>query len=57
MPPLAESRRVSRAIALAVAAAAQHDGLTAPRGAEETDRLVDAKIWQPRYLPITLRKA
>jgi hypothetical protein len=54
LPPLAESRRVSRAIALAVATAAQHDGLVSPRGAEELQRLVDAKIWQPRCLPITL---
>jgi malate dehydrogenase (oxaloacetate-decarboxylating) len=54
LPPLAESRRVSRAIALAVAAAAQKDGLATPRAAEELERLVDAKIWQPRYLPITL---
>ncbi|HMF38476.1 MAG TPA: malic enzyme-like NAD(P)-binding protein [Isosphaeraceae bacterium] len=54
LPPLAEPRRVSRAIALAVATAAQHDGLATLRGAEELGRLVDAKIWQPRYLPITL---
>jgi malate dehydrogenase (oxaloacetate-decarboxylating) len=54
LPPLAESRRVARAIALAVATAAQHDGFAAPRGAEELERLVDAKMWQPRYLPITL---
>ncbi len=56
LPPLAESRRVSRAIALAVAAAAQHDGLAAACSAEELERRVDAKTWQPRYLPITLRK-
>jgi malate dehydrogenase (oxaloacetate-decarboxylating) len=57
LPPLAESRRVSRTIALAVATAAQNDGLATPRGAEDLERLVDAKIWQPRYLPMTLRKA
>jgi malate dehydrogenase (oxaloacetate-decarboxylating) len=56
LPPLAESRRVARAIALAVATAAQHDGLATPCSAEELERAVDAKIWQPRYLPITLRK-
>jgi malate dehydrogenase (oxaloacetate-decarboxylating) len=52
LPPLAESRRVSRAIALAVAGAAQRDGLAAPCRPEELERLVDAKIWQPRYLPM-----
>jgi malate dehydrogenase (oxaloacetate-decarboxylating) len=56
LPPLAESRRVSRAIALAVAAAAQRDGFAAPRGGEELERLVDAKMWQPRYLPIVLAR-
>jgi malate dehydrogenase (oxaloacetate-decarboxylating) len=56
LPPLAESRQVSRAIALAVATAAQRDGLATPRGAEELERLVDAKIWHPRYLPMRLRK-
>jgi malate dehydrogenase (oxaloacetate-decarboxylating) len=54
LPPLAESRQVARAIALAVAAAAEHDGVASPRPAAELERLVDAKIWQPRYLPITL---
>jgi malate dehydrogenase (oxaloacetate-decarboxylating) len=52
LPPLAESRRVSRAIALAVAAAAQREGLAEGRSAEETGRLVDAKMWEPRYLPM-----
>ncbi len=54
LPPLAESRGVARAIALAVAVAAQRDGLAVPRPAEELERLVDAKMWQPRYLPIRL---
>ena len=56
LPPLAESRRVARAIALAVATAAQSDGLATPRTAEELERLIDAKTWQPRYLPITLAR-
>lgn len=54
LPPLAESRRVSRAIALAVATAAQRDGLATPCGPEELERSVDAKMWQPRYLSMTL---
>src|SRR5271157_2042470 len=52
LPPLAESRRVSRVIALAVAAAAQRDGLAAPCRPEKLVRLVDSKIWQPHYLPM-----
>jgi malate dehydrogenase (oxaloacetate-decarboxylating) len=52
LPPLTESRQVSRAIALAVASAAQRDGIAPPCGAEELERLVDAKVWQPRYLPM-----
>jgi malate dehydrogenase (oxaloacetate-decarboxylating) len=54
LPSLAESRRVSRAIALAVAAEAAGEGLVAARKTEEFERLVDARMWQPRYLPITL---
>src|SRR4051812_32526904 len=57
LPPLAESRQVSRAIALAVAAAAQRDGLAEDRQDEENQRLVDAKMWQPRYLPMRLRRS
>ncbi len=57
LPPLAESRKVSREIAVAVAAAAQREGLAESRPAGETERLVDAKIWEPRYLPIKLKPA
>ncbi len=54
LPPLAESRQVSRAIALAVSSAAERDGVARPVGAPERERLVDSKIWQPRYLPVKL---
>jgi malate dehydrogenase (oxaloacetate-decarboxylating) len=57
LPPLAESRRVSRAIALAVAAAAQRDRLAPACPPAELERLVDAKIWHPRYLPMRLKPA
>jgi malate dehydrogenase (oxaloacetate-decarboxylating) len=56
LPPLAESRQVSRAIALAVAAAAQRDGLAEDHEDEENQRLVDAKMWTPRYLPMRLKR-
>ena len=52
LPPLSESRAVSRAIALAVAGAAQSEGLTEPRTPEEIERRVDARMWTPRYLPM-----
>jgi malate dehydrogenase (oxaloacetate-decarboxylating) len=57
LPPLSESRRLSRTIALAVAAAAQRDGLAEPCTPEELERLVDAKMWQPRYLPMRRKPA
>ncbi len=57
LPPLAESRRVSRAIALAVAVVAQRDGLAAACEPAELQRLVDAKTWQPRYAPMRLKPA
>ena len=52
LPPLADSRRVSRAIALAVAAAARREGLAENSRAEDLERLIDAKVWEPRYLPL-----
>jgi malate dehydrogenase (oxaloacetate-decarboxylating) len=52
LPPLAESRRVAREIARAVAAAALADGLAEPSPSAPIERLVDAKMWQPRYLPM-----
>ena len=57
LPPLAESRRVSRAIALAVAAAAQRDRLAPACPPAELERLIDAKIWHPRYRPMRLKSA
>src|SRR5262249_19042475 len=56
-PPLAESRKVSRAIALAVAAEAQRQGLAAKCTAEENEQLVDAKTWEPRYLPMKYKRS
>ena len=52
LPPLSESRRFSRAIAQAVAAAAQRDGLAAHPQSGSIERLIDAKMWEPRYLPM-----
>jgi malate dehydrogenase (oxaloacetate-decarboxylating) len=52
LPPLSESRRVSHAIALAVAAATQRDGLAEPREIEENRQLIDARMWKPRSLQL-----
>jgi malate dehydrogenase (oxaloacetate-decarboxylating) len=57
LPSLAESRRVSRAIALAVAAAARRDGLADHHENTENERLVDAKMWEPRYLPMKRKRS
>jgi malate dehydrogenase (oxaloacetate-decarboxylating) len=57
LPPLSESRRVSRTIALAVAAAAQSEGLAELCPPEEIERLVDARMWTPRYLPMKRKPA
>jgi len=56
LPPLSESRQVSRSIALAVAARAVQDGLAGPHRAEELERLVDAKMWLPKYLPMKRKR-
>jgi malate dehydrogenase (oxaloacetate-decarboxylating) len=50
LPPLSDSRRVARTIAIAVAEAARREGLADPSAAGDLESLVDAKIWQPRYL-------
>ena len=50
LPPLADSRRVARAIAIAVAEAARSEGLADPAATGDVEALVNAKVWQPRYL-------
>ncbi len=52
LPALAESRAVSRRIAVAVATTAQSEGLAESCSAEELERLIDAKSWQPHYVPM-----
>jgi malate dehydrogenase (oxaloacetate-decarboxylating) len=53
LPPLREIRTVSRRIALAVAAEAQRAGVATHKSADELERLVDGKIWMPRYPRLT----
>ena len=52
LPPLSESRQVARTIALAVADAAQRDGLAESAQSDALERLVDDKIWIPEYRPM-----
>jgi malate dehydrogenase (oxaloacetate-decarboxylating) len=49
LPPLAESRRLSRVIAAAVARQAIRDGLSNLKESE-VDAAVDANVWEPRYV-------
>jgi malate dehydrogenase (oxaloacetate-decarboxylating) len=49
LPPLEEIVRVSRRVALAVAAEAQRQGLADPCSPEELGRRIDARWWTPRY--------
>jgi malate dehydrogenase (oxaloacetate-decarboxylating) len=49
LPPLAESRRLSRVIAAAVARQAIQDGLSNLKESE-VDAAVDANVWEPRYV-------
>src|SRR5207248_524069 len=51
LPPLRELRRVARAVALAVGVEAQRQGVAEPTTPEELERRVDARRWEPRYLP------
>jgi malate dehydrogenase (oxaloacetate-decarboxylating) len=55
LPPLEDIRRVSRRIALAVAAEAQRQGVAESTSAEGLERLVDAKMWTPHYVRLKRR--
>lgn len=56
LPSLRDIRKISRRIALAVAAESQRQGLAEEGGTENLERLVDAQWWEPRYQPMR-RKA
>lgn len=49
LPPLAEIRAVSRAIALAVAKAAIEDGVAEPAAGAALEQAIDATMWTPHY--------
>jgi malate dehydrogenase (oxaloacetate-decarboxylating) len=49
LPPVQDLRRVSAAVAAAVARQAQADGLAAPCGEDELERRILANVWEPAY--------
>ena len=51
LPPLLESRKLSFAVALAVARQAQQEGCADARSEDETVAAIGAKIWEPVYAP------
>jgi malate dehydrogenase (oxaloacetate-decarboxylating) len=52
LPPLEDLPAVSRRIALAVAAEAQRLGLAPAAAPADWERALDARRWEPRYLPL-----
>ncbi len=52
LPAVADLRTVAVAIATAVGVEAQRAGVAPQTSAEEFGRLVAAKVWQPRYVPM-----
>ncbi len=57
LPSLEDIRKVSRRIALAVAAEAQRAGVAERTSEEEIARLVDQRMWVPRYARLKKRSA
>lgn len=51
LPPIADSRKVSRAVATAVGQAAMAAGVSELPDAETLERELDAYVWEPVYLP------
>jgi malate dehydrogenase (oxaloacetate-decarboxylating) len=57
LPPLSETRQVARAIALAVAAAAERDGVAEPCSSDESPRRIAKRMWEPRYVPMVRKRS
>jgi malate dehydrogenase (oxaloacetate-decarboxylating) len=57
LPPLSDSRRVARTIAMAVADTARGEGLADPSTAGDLESLIDATVWQPRYLKMRRKRS
>jgi malate dehydrogenase (oxaloacetate-decarboxylating) len=52
LPPLEDLPAVSRRIALAVGVAAQRQGLAPQAAPEDWEPALEARRWEPRYLPL-----
>ena len=57
LPPVAELRSVSFAVAKAVAQQAIQDGVADPLGNETMESRICANVWQPVYLPYRLSRS
>jgi malate dehydrogenase (oxaloacetate-decarboxylating) len=57
LPPLAQTRKVARVIAAAVAKVAQKEGLASPCSAEQLDARISAKMWEPHYQQVKFKTA
>lgn len=51
LPKLAESKKIRRQIALAVAARARQEGLAEVDPTLDLEQIIDNMIWEPRYYP------
>ena len=51
LPPLAELRKISFQVAIAVAQQAETEGLAAPLPDQDLSAAVSAKMWEPAYAP------
>jgi len=49
LPPVADIKAVSRAIAVAVAKAAVADGVAPQRSEDELRAMIDDSVWEPSY--------
>jgi malate dehydrogenase (oxaloacetate-decarboxylating) len=51
LPPLAELRKISFQVAIAVAKQAETEGLAAPLPDQDLGAAVNTKMWEPHYAP------
>jgi len=56
LPPVKDLPTLSRQIALAVGEEAQRQGFAKQTSGQEAERQLDARRWQPSYLPMRLRR-
>ena len=56
LPRIEDVRKVSRAVAIAVGREAQREGLAPASSPAELEQAVDAKVWEPRYARVTLKR-